>query len=390
MKRVYLDHNATTPIHPDVVESVIPFLRDEWGNPSSVHWAAREPKKAIDTAREQVAGLLGCQPNEVVFTSSGSESNNFAIKGIVNANKGKGNHIITTSVEHPSVLNTCKFLAKEGYEVTFLPVDSTGMIDLNELRSSINDRTILITIMYANNETGTIFPVEEIARIAGERGVAFHCDAVQAVGKLPIDVKKLGVSLLSISGHKLYAPKGVGALYIKRGVRVTPLIHGGHHERNRRAGTENVVGIVALGKASEIALRDMDEVASRVRMLRDRLEKGIMERIPHVRLNGHPEKRLPTTLNVSFKYIEGESILLNLDMKGIAASSGSACTSGSLEPSHVLMAMGIPPEIAHGSVRFSLGRNNTEEDIDYVLEVLPPIIERLRSMSPLYGARAEG
>lgn len=390
MKRVYLDHNATTPIHPDVVESVIPFLRDEWGNPSSVHWAAREPRKAIDTAREQVAGLLGCQPNEVVFTSSGSESNNFAIKGIVNVNKGKGNHIITTSVEHPSVLNTCKFLAKEGYDVTFLPVDSTGMIDLDELRSSINDRTILITIMYANNETGTIFPVEEIARIAGERGVTFHCDAVQAAGKLPIDVKKLGVDLLSISGHKLYAPKGVGALYIKRGVRVTPLIHGGHHERNRRAGTENVIGIVALGKASEIALRDMDEVASRVKMLRDRLEKGIMERIPHVRLNGHPEKRLPTTLNVSFQYIEGESILLNLDMKGIAASSGSACTSGSLEPSHVLMAMGIPPEIAHGSVRFSLGRDNTEEDIDYVLEVLPPIIERLRSMSPLYGARAEG
>ncbi len=389
MKRIYLDHNATTPVHPEVLEAMLPYLRDEWGNPSSIHWAAREPKKAIDSAREKVAALLGCEANEIVFTSCGSESNNFAIKGVASALKGKGDHIITTSVEHPSVLNTCKYMAKEGWEVTFLPVDSYGMIDLDQLRDSITERTVLISIMFANNETGTIFPVEEIGRIAKERGVLFHCDAVQAVGKVKIDVKEMNIDLLSLSGHKLYAPKGVGALYVKRGVRLTPLIHGGHQERNRRAGTENVAGIVALGKACEIAMRDMEEEVAHLTRLRDRLEKGIMERIEHVRLNGHPTKRLPTTLNVSFEYIEGESILLNLDMKGVAASSGSACTSGSLEPSHVLMAMGVPPEVAHGSVRFSLGRDNTEEDIDYVLEVLPPIVERLRSMSPLY-ARTKG
>lgn len=385
MRRVYLDHNATTPILPEIFEAIIPYLKDEWGNPSSIHWAAREPRKAIDNAREKVAELLGCEANEVVFTSSGSEANNFAIKGIASAMKGKGNHIITTSVEHPSVLNTCKYMAKEGFDVTFLPVDSTGMIDLDELRASITDRTILITIMFANNETGTIFPVEEIGRIAREKGVIFHCDAVQAAGKLPIDVRRFNIDLLSISGHKLYAPKGIGALYIRRGVRLTPLIHGGHQERNRRAGTENVIGIVALGKACEIAMRDMDKEVANLTRLRDRLYNGIVERIDHVRLNGHPTKRLPTTLNLSFEYIEGESILLNLDMKGIAASSGSACTSGSLEPSHVLMAMGVPPEIAHGSVRFSLGRGNTDEDVDYCLEVLPPIVERLRSMSPLYS-----
>ncbi len=385
MKRIYLDHNATTPVHPEVFEAMVPYLKDEWGNPSSIHWAAREPKKAIDSAREKVAALLGCEANEIVFTSCGSESNNFAIKGVADALRGKGNHIITTSVEHPSVLNTCKFMEREGWEVTFLPVDPYGMIDLDQLRDSITDKTILVSIMFANNETGTIFPVEEIGKITREKGVLFHCDAVQAVGKVPIDVKRLNIDLLSLSGHKLYAPKGVGALYVRRGVRITPLIHGGHQERNRRAGTENVAGIVALGKACEIAMRDMDEEVAHITRLRDKLEKGIMERIEHVKLNGHPTKRLPTTLNVSFMYIEGESILLNLDMKGVAASSGSACTSGSLEPSHVLMAMGVPPEIAHGSVRFSLGRDNTDEDIDYVLEILPPIVERLRSMSPLYA-----
>lgn len=385
MRRIYLDHNATTPVHPEVYEAMLPYLKDEWGNPSSIHWAAREPKKAIDSAREKVAALLGCETNEIVFTSCGSESNNFAIKGVASALKGKGNHIITTSVEHPSVLNTCKYMAKEGWDVTFLPVDSYGMIDLDQLRDSITDRTILISIMFANNETGTIFPVEEIGKIARQKGVLFHCDAVQAVGKVPIDVKKMNIDLLSLSGHKLYAPKGVGALYARRGVRITPLIHGGHQERNRRAGTENVAGIVALGKACEIAIRDMEEEVAHLTRLRDKLEKGIMERIEHVRLNGHPTKRLPTTLNVSFEYIEGESILLNLDMKGVAASSGSACTSGSLEPSHVLMAMGVPHEVAHGSVRFSLGRDNTEEDIEYVLEILPSIVERLRQMSPLYA-----
>ncbi len=385
MKRIYLDHNATTPVYPEIFKAMEPFLKDNWGNPSSIHWAAREPRKAVDSAREQVAGLFGCQPNEVVFTSSGSEGNNFAIKGIANSKKSKGNHIITTVVEHPSVLNTCKYLSREGFDVTFLPVNSQGMIDLSQLKDSITDRTILITIMFANNETGTIFPVDEIGSIAGEKGVVFHCDAVQAAGKLPLDVDKLNVDILSISGHKLYAPKGVGAVYVKRGVRLTPLIHGGHHERNRRAGTENVAGIAALGKACEVALRDMEKETSHILGLRDKLHRGLVERIDHIRLNGHPEKRLPTTLNVSFEYIEGESILLNLDMKGVAASSGSACTSGSLEPSHVLTSMGLPPETAHGSVRFSFGKSNTDEDVDYVLEILPPIVERLRSMSPLYA-----
>ena len=385
MKRVYFDHNATTPVHPEVLEALLPYLKDDWGNPSSIHWAGRAPKKAIDEAREKVAQFLGCSPIEIVFTSSGSESDNFAIKGIALAKKSKGNHIITTQVEHPAVLNTCKYLEKEGFRVTYLGVDKYGMIDLEELKEAITDETILITIMYANNETGVIFPIEEIGKIARERGITFHTDAVQAAGKLPLDVTKLNCDLLSISGHKIYAPKGVGALYIRRGVRVVPLIHGGHHERNRRAGTENVAGIVGLGKACEIAMRDMDKEVAHLKHLRDKLEKGLMERIPHVRLNGHPEKRIPNTTNLGFDFVEGESLLLNLDMLGIAASSGSACTSGSLEPSHVLVAMGIPPELSHGSVRFSLGRFNTEEDVDYLLENMPPIVERMRSMSPLWN-----
>ncbi len=385
MKRVYFDHNATTPVHPEVLDALLPYLKDAWGNPSSIHWAGRDPRKAIDGAREQVAQFLGCSPVEIVFTSSGSESDNFAIKGTALAKRSRGNHIITTQVEHPAVLNTCRYLEKEGFRVTYLGVDQSGTIDLEELEEAITDETILMTMMYANNETGVIFPVEEIGRIARQRGITFHTDAVQAAGKLPLDVTKLNCDLLSISGHKIYAPKGVGALYIRRGVRVVPLIHGGHHERNRRAGTENVAGIVGLGKACEIAMRDMDTEVAHIRSLRDRLEKGLMEKIPHVRLNGHPEKRIPNTTNLGFDFVEGESLLLNLDMLGIAASSGSACTSGSLEPSHVLVAMGIPPELSHGSVRFSLGRFNTEEDVDYLLENMPPIVERMRSMSPLWN-----
>lgn len=384
-RKIYLDHNATTPVHQEVFEAMLPFLKDEWGNPSSIHWAGRASRKAIDEAREKVAALFNCAPLEIIFTSSGTESDNHAIKGLAYAKKDKGNHIITTKVEHPAVINTCKHLAKEGFEVTYLNVDQEGMIDLDALKKSITGKTILITVMYANNETGVIFPMEDIALLAKERGVAFHTDAVQAAGKLPVDLQKLGVDLFSISGHKLYAPKGIGALIARRGTRLVPLIHGGHHERNRRGGTENVAGIVGLGKACELAMRDMDKESANLLALRKRLEQGLTAKIPHVKINGHAEKRLPNTANISFEFVEGESLLLNLDMLGVAASSGSACTSGSLEPSHVLLAMGSTHELSHGSVRFSMGRNNTVEDIDYIIEIMPPIVERMRSMSPLYA-----
>ena len=364
---------------------MLPYLKDEWGNPSSIHWAGRGPRKAIDDAREKVCAFLNCAPVELIFTSSGSESDNLAIKGTAFAKKAKGNHIITTKVEHPAVLNTCKYLEREGFEVTYLDVDSYGLISLDELKNAITAKTILITIMYVNNETGVIMPVEEIGKIAEEAGVTFHTDAVQAAGKLKIDVKNLRCDLLSISGHKLYGPKGVGALYVKRGARITPLIHGGHHERNRRGGTENVPGIVGLGKACDIATRDMDKENAHLLNLRARIEKGLMERITHVRLNGHPEKRVANTANISFEFIEGESLLLNLDMLGVAASSGSACTSGSLEPSHVLTSMGLKPEQSHGSVRFSMGRTSTIEDVDLIIEKMPAIVARLRSMSPLWS-----
>ncbi|MEE9615232.1 MAG: cysteine desulfurase NifS [Thermodesulfobacteriota bacterium] len=389
MKKIYFDHNATTPVNPEVFEAMRPYLTGEWGNPSSIHWAGRGPRKAVDEAREAVSGFLNCSPPELIFTSSGSESDNLAIKGVAFSKKAKGNHIITTKVEHPAVLNTCKQLAKDGFDVTFLDVDEEGMLDLNELEKSITPKTILITVMYANNETGVIFPIKEIGRIARERKVVFHTDAVQAAGKLPLDVKDLGCDLLSVSGHKLYAPKGVGALYVKRGVRLVPLIHGGHHERNRRGGTEDVAGIVALAKACEMALSEMAGEGERLSKLRDRIELGLMEAIPHVKRNGHPDKRIPNTANLSFEFVEGESLLLSLDMLGMAASSGSACTSGSLEPSHVLLAMGLPHELSHGSVRFSLGSSTTEEDVDYLVEKMPPIVERMRNMSPLWS-EAEG
>lgn len=387
MKHIYLDHNATTPMNDEVADEMTLFLREGWGNPSSIHWAGREPRKGIDHAREQVAALLGCTTPEVVFTSSGSEGNNLAIKGVAYAKKKKGNHIITTKVEHPSVITTCKYLEREGYEVTYLNVDRDGMIDLGELEDAITDKTILISIMYANNETGVIFPVKEISAIAKKHKVVFHTDAVQAAGKVTLDVKEIGCDLLTLSGHKLYGPKGVAAIFQRKGVRLTPLIHGGHHERNRRGGTENIIGIVGFGKACEIAMRDIDAVAARLIKLRDKLETGLLEAIPVISVNGARDKRVPNTTNISFEYIEGEGLLLSLDMLGVAASSGSACTSGSLEPSHVLTSMGVPVEISHGSVRFSLGRDTTEEDVDFVIAEMPKIVTRMRSMSPLWSTK---
>jgi len=382
-----MDNNATTPVRPEVIESMLPFYREQFGNPSSVHWAGRAVAGAVEKAREQVARLINCSPAEVVFISCGSEGDNMAIKGTADALREKGNHIITTAVEHPAVLETCQFMERQGYRVTYLPVDRDGMLDLGELEAAITDQTILISVMWANNETGTIFPIEEIGTIARKYKVRFHTDAVQAVGKVPVDVQKANVDLLVISGHKIGAPKGVGAIYVRRGTRMSALLHGGHQERNRRAGTHNVAGIVGLGLACELAGAEMETTMARVRQLRDRLEQGIMGAIPDVKLNGHPTDRLPNTLNVSFAYIEGESLLLNFDMKGIAASSGSACTSGSLEPSHVMGAMCVEITLAHSSTRFSLGRDNTEEDVDYVLEILPPIVQRLREMSPLYNCK---
>ena len=382
-KLVYMDHNATTPTDHRVVEAMLPYFSKDYGNPSSIYKFAQEAHEAKEAARERVAEILAAKPEEVVFTSGGTEANNFAIKGIAYANKEKGNHIITSKVEHHAVLNVCKWLEKQGYEVTYVGVDKYGIVDLDELRDVIGDKTILISIMHANNEIGTIEPIAEIAKIAKEKGIYLHTDAVQTVGKLSTDVNELGVDLLSLSGHKFYGPKGVGALYVRRGTKVVPLLHGGHHERSRRAGTENVPGIVGLGKACEIALEEMQDEGKKLKSLRDRLQEGIVDRIEDVVLNGHPEQRLPNTLNVCVKWVEGESILLNLDLQGIAASTGSACASGSLEPSHVLSAIGLPPEVAHGSLRLSLGKDNTEDDVDLVIGALPPIVEKLRAMSPL-------
>lgn len=387
MKRIYMDNNATTPIKPEVLEAMLPFYRDQFGNPSSVHWAGRMVSGAVEKAREQVATLLNCSPAEVVFVSCGSEGDNFAIKGTAEALKDKGNHIITTSVEHPAVLETCEYLEKHGYEVTYLKVDRDGMLDLTELEAAITEKTIMLSVMWANNETGNLFPMKEIGQIARKFKLRFHTDAVQAAGKIPVDVQEANVDLAVISGHKIGAPKGVGAIYIRRGTRMTRFMHGGHQERNRRAGTHNVAGIVGLGVACELAQQGLETDYAYVRSLRDKLEAGIRDRVPEIKLNGHPnpDLRLPNTLNVSFAYIEGESLLLNFDMKGIAASSGSACTSGSLEPSHVMGAMCVDVVLAHSSTRFSLGADNTEEDVDYVLQELPPIVQRLREMSPLYN-----
>lgn len=389
MRKVYADHSATTPVHPEVAQVMLKYLTEDFGNPSSIHSFGRTARKAVEEAREKVARLIGAQTSEVFFTSGGTESDNWAIKGVAYANQQKGKHIISTPIEHHAVLHTIEHLQKNGFEATFVPVDEHGTVKVEDVAKAIRPDTILVTVMMANNEVGTIQPIAEIARLCHEKGIIMHTDAVQAVGSIPVNVEELGVDLLSLSGHKIYGPKGVGALYIRKRTKIIPIAHGGAHERRMRAGTENVPGIVGLGKAAEVALADLETRSGHVRGLRDKFVEGIFEKADHVRLNGHPTQRLPGNANISVEYVEGESILLSLDMKGIAASSGSACTSGSLEPSHVLRAMGIPHEIAHGSLRFTFGRDNTEEDIDYILEVVPEIIERLRSMSPLYPGRRE-
>ncbi|HHW57915.1 MAG TPA: cysteine desulfurase NifS [Clostridia bacterium] len=383
MDRIYLDNAATTPVDKRVLEAMLPYYSDVFGNPSSLYSYGQEAKKAIEEAREKVAKALGADADEIYFTSGGSESDNWALKGVAYALKDKGNHIITTEIEHPAVLNTCRYLEKEGFKVTYLPVDEYGLVKPEDLKKAITDKTILVSIMFANNEIGTIEPIEELVKIAHEKNVYFHTDAVQAVGNIPIDVKKLDVDLLSLSAHKIYGPKGVGALYIKKGIKIHSLIQGGTQEKNRRAGTENVPGIVGLGEAIELITKNLDSHINKLTFLRDKLINGILEKIPYVRLNGHPTKRLPGNVNVSFEFVDGESLILNLDMAGICASSGSACTSGSLEPSHVLLAIGHSKELARGSLRLTIGKDNTEEDIDKVLEVLPQIIKRLRSISQI-------
>ena len=382
--KVYADNSATTAVRPEVLEAMLPYLSEQYGNPSSIYGLGQTAHQAVEEAREQVAKAIGAAESEIVFTACGTESDNWAIRGVAFANQSRGKHIITSAIEHHAVLHTCKQLEKEGFSVTYLPVDETGLVSPADLKAAITDETILVTIMMANNEIGTIEPIRELSAIAHESGVLFHTDAVQAIGHIPVNVEELGVDLLSLSGHKFHAPKGIGALYIRKGTRIGTFMQGGAQERNRRAGTENVAGIVALGKAITLAVEELPETAERLTQLRDRTIKGILERVPYARLNGHAEKRLPGSLNIGFEFIEGESILLLLDMKGIAASSGSACTSGSLDPSHVLLAIGLPHEKAHGSVRLSYSRYTTEEDVDYIIETLPPIIERLRAMSPLY------
>ena len=385
MKTTYMDYSATTYVKPEVLDAMMPFFTEKFGNPSSFYGISRETKMAVDNARAQVAKAINCDPNEVYFTGGGSEADNWAIKGIAKAHMKKGNHIITTKIEHHAVLHTCEFLEKFGFEVTYLDVNEEGFVDLKQLEEAITDKTILVSIMFANNEIGTIQPIKEIGALCREKKVLFHTDAVQAVGSVPVDVKEMNIDLLSLAGHKLYGPKGIGALYIRRGVRIDNLIHGGGQERGRRAGTENIPGVVGLGKAIEIATENIEENRARLTVLRDKLIDGILERIPYARLNGpRGDKRLPGNSNISFEFIEGESILLSLDFEGICASSGSACTSGSLDPSHVLLAIGLPHEKAHGSLRTTLGAASTEEDVEKLLNELPPIIERLRNMSPLW------
>jgi cysteine desulfurase len=389
-QRIYLDHAATTYTKPEVLEEMLPYFTEKYGNPSSVHSYGRESRKALDLARDRVAKAINAGSNEIYFTGSGTESDNWAIKGVALANKKKGNHIITSSIEHHAVLHTCNQLEREGFTVTYLPVDKYGLVDPELVREAITDKTILITIMTANNEIGTIQPINEIGAIAREKKVLFHTDAVQAVGSITVDVKEMNVDLLSLSAHKFYGPKGVGALYIRKGVKAQQMIHGGAQERNRRAGTENLPAIVGLGKAIELAVADMSARNARIQALRDRLIGGIIPSVANTRLNGHPTQRLPGNVNFSFEFIEGEALLLSLDIKGIAASSGSACTSGSLDPSHVLLGIGLSHEIAHGSLRLTLGDQNTEEEVDYVLEVLPQVVQRLREMSPLFNQQEGG
>ncbi len=383
MKRIYLDYNATTPLRPEVRDAMMPYLMESFGNGSSIHAFGREARNAIDTAREQVAELIGAKSaSEIVFTGSGTEADNHAIKGLTELQKsrGEGNHIITSSVEHHAVLHTCQYLEQRGFDVTYLPVDRYGRIQIEQLRSAIRETTILITIMHVNNENGTIQPLEDICEIAQEQEIPVHTDAIQSVGKLNVNAQELGVNLLSLSGHKIYAPKGIGVLYIRRGSRLANLVHGGSHERNRRAGSENVPAIVGLGIAAELAKQDRETYPQYLTKLTDRLRDGLNANIERLHYNGHPDYCAPGTLNVSFESVEGESLILRLDMEGICVSTGSACTSGSMEPSHVLAALGLPPRLAQGTVRFSLGRNTTEAEIDTVIEKLPKVIKQMRAL----------
>ncbi len=385
MKRIYMDNAATTRITEPVLEAMLPYLTNVYGNPSSVHAFGREARKAVETARRQVAAAINAQPSEIYFTGCGTEADNWALRGAAYAKNAKGKHIITTQIEHHAILHTAEQLEKEGFEVTYLPVDEHGSVDLEALKKAIRPDTAIVSIMAANNEIGTIQPIREAAAIAKEHGALFHTDAVQAIGCEKIDVKEMKIDLLSLSGHKFHGPKGVGVLYVRSGVRLERLIQGGAQERTQRGGTENLASIVGMGKAIEIAVSNMEERNAYIASLRDRLINGLLERIPETRLNGHPTNRLSGNANVSVRYIEGESLLLSLDMKGIAASSGSACTSGSLDPSHVLLAIGLSHEIAHGSMRFSLNEENTIEEVDYTIDTMVEVVERLRAMSPLYA-----
>ena len=376
----YFDHAATTAVKEEVLKEMLPYFSINYGNASSMYSLGRQSKKAIENAREQVANAIGCSPKEIYFTGCGSESDNLAIKGIAYANKSKGNHIITSKIEHPAILNTCKSLEKEGFVVTYLNVDENGIVSLEDLKNAITDKTILISIMFANNEIGTIQPIKEIGEIAKAKQIYFHTDAVQAVGNVKINVKKLGIDLLSMSAHKFYGPKGVGALYVREGIDFNKLQDGGHQEKNKRAGTENVAGIVGLGKAIELAYKNIDEYNKKLTDLRDYYISQVEDRIPEIKVNGDRKNRLPGNANISFKYIEGEALLLNLDMKGICASSGSACSTGSLNPSHVLVAIGLPHEIAHGALRITFGDENTKDDVDYLVDNLVEIVGKLRNM----------
>ena len=383
MRKVYLDNAATTALSPKVLEKMMPYLTDTYGNASSPHSFGQVARIGVEHAREQVARAINADPSEIVFTGCGTESDNTVLFGVAERYAKKGDHIITTNVEHHAILHSCAALEKKGIKVTYLPVDKDGLVTPEQVRDAITDKTILVSVMFANNEVGTIMPIPEIAAVCHEKGVLFHTDAVQAAGHIPIDVKAMGIDMLSISGHKFHGPKGVGVLYERKGIRLPSYLIGGEQEKGRRAGTENVAGIVGLGEALELAVTNMSETSARMTRMRDRLIEGIEATIPEVKLNGHRTKRLPNNVNFSIKYIEGESILLMLDMAGIAASSGSACTSGSLDPSHVLLALGLTHEVAHGSVRMTLGDDTTDEDIDYVLETLPKVAHRLRAMSPI-------
>ena len=383
MKPIYLDYAATTPADPAVVQAMIPYFHDAFGNPSAIYSYGQEAKSAIEKARSTIASLIGARDEEIVFTSGGTEADNYTLKGVAFANQKKGNHIITSAIEHHAVLESCKFLSKIGFKITYVPVDKYGLVDPDQVKKAITDKTILISVMHANNEVGTIQPIAEISRIAREAGVYLHTDAVQTAGHIPTDVNELGVDLLSISAHKLYGPKGVGALYIRKGTKLMTFMHGGGQERGRRASTENVPGIVGFGQAAELAKQTLKTEMGRVTTLRDILITGILNKIDRIHLNGHPVKRLPNNVNISVEFVEGESMCLNMDMAGICASTGSACSSASLEASHVLLAMGLDPVQAHGSLRFTLGKWTTNEEIDKVLEILPRIVTKLRAMSPL-------